>query len=262
MTFRPNYRCRTGGIERGKMGDAIVIETHLARLRARDTISVDEERVILDALGEVRTVPAHTTCIRAGERLTTSTLLTEGVMCRYKDLPGGERQITELHVPGDFLDLHSFSLKQLDHNIMALTPCRVVLVPHQKLTDITENHPHLARVYWFLTALDAAIHREWVLSLGRRNAIQRVGHLICELRVRLGLVGMADDSGYDLALTQNDLADCTGLTPVHVNRTLRELRERGLMEFRGKRVTILDMTGLIALAEFDDNYLYLRQEER
>ncbi len=239
-----------------------MIEAHLAKLRARDTISAEEERVIRDSLGTVRDIPAQTTCIRAGERLLVSTLLTDGLMCRYKDLPGGERQITELHVAGDFVDLHSFSLKQLDHNVMALTPCRVILVPHVKLTAITEQHPHLARVYWFLTALDAAIHREWVLSLGRRSAIERIAHLMCELRVRLGLIGQADDSGFDLAIKQSDLSDCTGLTPVHVNRTLRELRERGLMDFKGKRVVIHDLPGLKALAEFDEDYLYLRREER
>ncbi|MEP9403386.1 Crp/Fnr family transcriptional regulator [Sphingomonas sp. VNH70] len=239
-----------------------MIETHLAKLRARDTISAEEEAVIRASLGEVRTVPAGTTCIRAGERLHHSTLLLDGYMCRYKDLPGGERQITEIHTSGDFLDLHSFSLKMLDHNILALTTSRVVLVAHARLTEITERHPHLARVYWFLTTLDAAIHREWVLSLGRRSAIERIAHLICELRVRLGLVGMADDTGFELPLTQADLSDCTGLTPVHVNRTLRELRERGLMEFRSKRVTILDPAGLQALAEFDDSYLYLRREDR
>ncbi|MEH3041455.1 MAG: Crp/Fnr family transcriptional regulator [Sphingomonas paucimobilis] len=239
-----------------------MIETHLAKLRARDTISPDEEQVIRASLGEVRDLRAHNTCIRAGERLSSSTLLLEGLMCRYKDLPGGERQITELHVAGDFLDLHSFSLKQLDHNVMTLTPCRVVLVPHTKLTEITETQPHLARVYWFLTALDAAIHREWELSLGRRTAIQRIAHLICELHIRLGLIGQADETGFALPLTQADLSDCAGLTPVHVNRTLRELRERGLMEFRGRRVSITDLPGLRALAEFDDAYLYLRREDR
>ncbi len=239
-----------------------MIETHLAKLRARDTISSEEEAVIWASLGEVRDLAAHDTCIRAGQRLSVSTLLLKGLMCRYKDLPGGERQITELHVAGDFLDLHSFSLKQLDHNVMTLTPCRVVLVPHTKLTEITEKYPHLARVYWFLTALDAAIHREWELSLGRRTAIQRIAHLVCELRVRLGLIGEADDTGFALPLTQADLSDCTGLTPVHVNRTLRELRERGLMEFRGRRVSLQDLDGLRSLAEFDDSYLYLRREDR
>lgn len=240
----------------------MVIETHLAKLRSRDTISPEEEAVILDSLGEVRVLKAQETCIVAGQRLTNSTLLLDGLMCRYKDLPGGERQITELHVAGDFLDLHSFSLKQLDHNVMALTPCRVVLVPHVKLTAITETQPHLGRVYWFLTALDAAIHREWELSLGRRTAIQRIAHLFCELHVRLGLIAQADDAGFSLPLTQTDLSDCTGLTPVHVNRTLRELRERGLVEFRAKRVTLLDLPGLKSVAEFDDSYLYLRREER
>lgn len=242
------------------IGGQTVIEAHLAKIRARDTISAEEEQVIQGLMTDLRSLSSHETYISAGQRLTSSTLLIDGIMCRYKDLPDGQRQITGLHVSGDFLDLHSFTLKTLDHNIMALTPCRILHAPHDRLRNMTETHPHLTRVYWFLTNLDAAIHREWVLSLGRRNAIQRLAHLICELRTRLGLVGMGDDTGFDLALTQIDLADCTGLTPVHVNRTLRKLRERGLMDFRGRRVTILDMDGLRSVAEFDDEYLYLRHE--
>lgn len=237
-----------------------MIEAHLAKVRARDTISSEEEQVVRDLMGEVRDISSHTTCIQAGDPLSNSTLLVDGVMCRYKDLPDGQRQITGLHVSGDFLDLHSFTLKHLDHNIMALTPCRVILASHERLKVMTQEQPHLTRVYWFLTSLDAAIHREWVLSLGRRNAIQRLAHLICELQTRLALVGRADDTGFDLALTQIDLADCVGLTPVHVNRTLRELRERGLMDFRGRRVSILDLDGLKSLAEFDIGYLYLQHE--
>ncbi len=239
-----------------------MIDRLLMKLRARDEIDAAEELALREAVGEVRDLPANRTFIRRGEELQQSTLLLDGLMCRYKDLGGGERQITELHVSGDFADLHSFTLKTLDHSIMTLTDCRVAMVPHEKLAQITRDHPHLTRVLWFLTNLDAAIHREWELSLGRRTAIQRIAHLICELRVRLGLIGQADDTGYALPLTQADLSDCTGLTPVHVNRTLRDLRERGLMDFRGRRVTIHDLNGLMALAEFDDAYLYLRREER
>ena len=114
-------------------------------------------------------------------------------------------------------------------------------------------------MFWLMTNIDAAIHREWVLSLGRRSALSRMAHLFCELRVRLGVVGMADEMGYDLPLTQTDLAECLGLTSVHVNRTLKELRERGLVEFRGGRVTILDLEGLERVAEFDPAYLYLEK---
>ena len=236
-----------------------MIDKHLRKLRARDEISVEEERVIREAAGIAHEVAARKTIIRAGDLLSSSTLLLDGLMCRYKDLRNGERQITELHVAGDFVDLHSFTLKRLDHNIMTLTPCRIALVPHERLTRITEEHPHLARIYWFTTNLDAAIHREWELSLGRRTALSKTAHLLCELQVRLGLVGLADDSGYDLRLTQIDLAECLGLTAVHVNRTLRQLREQGLVAVTKGRVEILDHAGLRKVAEFDPAYLYLER---
>jgi CRP-like cAMP-binding protein len=178
-------------------------------------------------------------------------------MCRYKDLSEGQRQITELHVAGDFADLHSFTLKRLDHNVMALTPCKVALVPHERLRAITENSPHLTRVYWFSTNLDAAIHREWEVSLGRRKAVSAMAHLFCELHVRLGIVGLNDPGGYDLDLTQQELAECLGISTVHVNRALQALRASDCVDFRSGRVTIKDLATLQSLAEFDPSYLYL-----
>jgi CRP-like cAMP-binding protein len=171
-----------------------MIDAHLLKLRARDQVSAEEERAIRAAVAEIREYPADRTFIRANQELTTSTLLIDGLMCRYKDLRDGQRQITELHVSGDFADLHSFTLKRLDHNLMTLTPCRVGIVPHDRLQAITEAHPHLTRLYWFMTNLDAAIQREWELSLGRRSALARIAHLFCELNVRLGVVGLAESS--------------------------------------------------------------------
>ena len=234
-----------------------MIERHLLKLRARASVSAEEEQAIRDAVKEVRTYPADHVIIRAHERLTFSTLLLDGLMCRYKDLSEGQRQITELHVSGDFADLHSFTLKRLDHNIMTLSPCTVALVPHEHLAQITERHPHLTRLYWFTTNMDAAIHREWELSLGRRTAISRIAALFCEMQLRLGVVGLTEEDGYNLPLTQTDLAECVGLTPIHVNRTLKELREQGLVRFKGSRVTILNWEGLAAIGEFDPAYLYL-----
>jgi CRP-like cAMP-binding protein len=239
-----------------------VIEAHLLKLRARDEVTLEEERAIRAAVSETREYPADRTFIRAGEELSVSILMLEGLACRYKDLRDGQRQISELHVAGDFADLHSFTLKRLDHNLMALTPCRVAVVPHDRLRDITERFPHLTRLYWFMTNLDAAIHREWELSLGRRSALARAAHLFCELHVRLGVVGLTDGDSYDLALTQTDLAECLGLTPVHVNRTLKTLRARSLVEFRGRRVVIQDQAGLRQVAEFDPSYLYLESRPR
>src|SRR4051812_38843279 len=239
-----------------------MIDKHLLKLRARDDISAEEEQAIRSAVSGTALLPADDTFITPGKLLDHSTILLDGIICRYKDLSDGQRQITELHVAGDFADMHSFTLQYLDHSLMTLSPCRIARVPHKALTEITERHPHLTRVYWFGTNLDAAIHREWELSLGRRSAIARVAQLFCELHVRLGIVGLAGQDGYDLPLTQADLAECLGLTSVHVNRTLKELREGGLVEWRGGRVTLLDSDGLKRVAEFDPNYLYLDKRPR
>jgi CRP-like cAMP-binding protein len=239
-----------------------LIDIHLKKLRARDDISDVEEAAIRSSVSQLKDVPADQTIIRIGEVQSHSTMLLEGIMCRYKDLRDGQRQITELHVAGDFVDLHSFTLKRLDHAIMALTPCRIGLVPHDKLTAITEQHPHLTRVYWFNTNLDAAIHREWEVSLGRRTALAKVASLLCELHVRLGIVGLTDGNDFALPLTQTDVAECLGLTQIHVNRTLRELRQSNLVEFRSGRVSISALKELTAVAEFDPAYLYLERRPR
>jgi CRP-like cAMP-binding protein len=239
-----------------------VIEKLLMKLTLRDEISAEEEAALRDAVGTPTDVPSDRTIIRAGQQLNESTLLLDGLMCRYKDLRSGVRQISELHVAGDFVDLHSFLLRKLDHSIMTLTPCTIVTVPHDKLKSITERYPHLTRLLWFSTNLDAAIHREWVLSLGRRTAAQRTAHLFCELYVRLEIVGLTDDFTFRLDLTQLDLAECLGLTSVHVNRTLKALREEGLIEFRGGVVKIQDMQGLARVAEFSTDYLSLEKQPR
>jgi CRP-like cAMP-binding protein len=232
------------------------------KLRARDEISAEEEAAIRSSLLPREGVLADTTIVRPGEELRYSTLLLDGIACRYKDMRDGQRQITELHVAGDFLDLHSFTLKRLDHFVMALTPCKLALMPHAKLTEITERHPHLTRVYWFGTNVDAAVHREWEVSLGRRSALSRLAHLFCELNVRLEIVGLSDGMYYDLPLTQAEVADCLGITPVHCNRVMQELRERKFIEWKGGRVSILDKNGLEKIADFDPAYLYLEKRPR
>lgn len=239
-----------------------MIERHLMKLRVRDDISAEEEAAIRDSIGQVKQVPADTRLIHADEPLSFSTILLDGIACRFKDLKNGERQITELHVAGDYMDLHSFTLKRLDHDVMSLTPCTLATIPHEKLTEITERHPHLTRVYWFATNLDAAIHREWELSLGRRSAISRTAHLFCELYVRLGLVGLAEQLRYRLDIPQADLAECLGLTPVHVNRMLKTLREDGAVTFRRGLVEIDDWDKLVRIAEFNPSYLYLEKRAR
>ena len=234
----------------------------LLKLRVRDLVAGEEEDVLRASVAEIREYPAGKTIVRSGTSLSASTLLIDGLVCRYKDLADGQRQIMELHVAGDFVDLHGFLLKRLDHNIGTMTPVRIALVPHDALRGITETHPHLGRMLWFSTLLDAAIHREKILSIGRRSAVARIAHILCELLVRLRLVGLADETGYPLPLTQADLADVTGLTSVHVNRMLKKLRDEKLLTFRGGRVTIGDWEGLQRLAEFDPAYLHLERRPR
>ena len=234
-----------------------MISVHLKKLRKRVEISADEERAIRDAVAETRRVPADQMVVRSGEELNVSLMLLSGWMARSKDLSGGERQVTELHVAGDFADLHGFTLKRLDHDVTTFTECTLAVFPHESLQDITERFPRLARIYWFSTNVDAAIHREMAVSLGQRSAISRMSHLFCELYERLSVVGQTRGDSYEFPLTQRELSECLGLTVVHANRTLQELRRRGLVELESRQLTIRDRPGLEGVAEFDPTYLYL-----
>ena len=234
-----------------------MITAHLKKLKLRTAISPDEERVIRDLVAETRTVRSDRFLIRAGEELTQSILLLDGWLVRSKDLESGDRQILEIHLPGDFADLHGFTLKRLDHDLMSISECVIGLVPHERLLALTEQQPHLTRIYWLLTNIDAAIAREQALSLGQRSAISRMAHLFCELHVRLGIVGKTDGETFDFPLTQRELSECLGLTVVHVNRTLQELRRRRVVESENRHIRILDRAALESIAEFDPAYLQL-----
>jgi CRP-like cAMP-binding protein len=239
-----------------------MIEKLLMKLRLRNDLSAEEEDALRALPLASKRLAKRSTLVRRGDLIDESTLLLEGLVCRYKDLRNGSRQISEIHLAGDFVDLHSFTLKRLDHSIMAFTDCVVAPVPHERLKALTERYPHLARVLWFSTNLDAAIHREWMLSLGRRAAFSRLAQFFCELYIRFDIVGLADPDGFAFDLTQTDVAECMGLTPVHVNRTLRTLREQGLADFRAGRVTIGNLAELKRVAEFDETYLYLEKLPR
>jgi CRP-like cAMP-binding protein len=236
-----------------------MVTVHLRKLKRRIDLSSDEERVIRDLVEEIRQVRADQMVVRAGQELSSSLLLLEGWMAGSKDLASGERQVTELHLAGDFVDLHGFTLKRLDHDVLSVTDCSVAVVPHDRLREMTEKFPRLARIYWFSTNMDGAIQRELALSLGQRSAISRMAHLFCELYLRLEVVGRTEGNGYEFPLTQRELSECLGLTVVHANRTLQELRRRSLVELENRRLTIRDRRGLEGIAEFDPAYLYLEK---
>lgn len=232
-------------------------------MRVRDDISPEEEQAIRAMCTDVREFPADRVVVRRAHQIKESLLLLDGWAARTKDLRDGGRQISELGFAGDFMDMHGFTLKRLDHNIVAITPCRFAVASHDRIRKTLEQHPHLARVYWTMTNVDAAIHREWTLSLGRRSALSRMAHLFCETLERLKIVDLAGSGvSYDFPLTQQELGECIGLTSVHVNRTLQALRRQGLIGVGNRRVTILDLPGLQAVGEFDPDYLYLDKQPR
>ena len=236
-----------------------MIDAHLRKLRKRDKIGPAEERAIHGLVAEKRRIRPHQVLIRKDEHLDQSILLIDGWLGRAVDLQSGTRVFTQVHVNGDFADLHGFTLKRLDHDLVALAESIVGFVPHDRLTQLTRDFPHLARIYWFSTNVDAAIHRQWLVSVGR-SAAARMAHLFCELATRLEVAGAANDFSFDFPLTQEQLASCINLTPVHVNRTLQLLRRQGLIALDNRRLTLLDFPALRTMAEFDPAYLYLEQE--
>jgi CRP-like cAMP-binding protein len=241
---------------------AFVISRLIRKLERRDVL-LDEERQVLEgAVTRVKEARMDEDLVRDGERPSESTLLLEGFAARYKLLQNGRRQITALHIPGDFIDLHSFLLKKMDHSVVALTPCRICLVPHSTLREITETHLHLGRLLWLSTLIDAAIHREWLVAMGRRPALNQIAHLVCELFLRLQVVGLTQDMSFELPLTQAELGDVLGLSTVHVNRVIKQLRADGLVTWSEQRIVIEDWTRLQEVAEFDPTFLNLDNEPR
>jgi CRP-like cAMP-binding protein len=233
------------------------MDIHLKRLRSRFHISAEEEAVIRALPEREEEFGPDRTIVSAMDPQRDSRILLSGITGRHKGLRNGTRQITELNLAGDPIDLHSFTLKWLDHDIVSFTKVRLARVPHDRLWAMTKAYPRLALIYWFGTNLDASIHREWELSLGRRQALGRMAHLFCELYERLVVVGLTDGLTFDFPFNQTELGECLGLTAVHVNRTLQQLRERGLCDVRDQRVIIHDLGELQALAEFDPRYLFL-----
>lgn len=224
--------------------------------RGRDRLRQEEVAALEAAFDDVRTIPARKTLIEKGAPVDHSTLLVEGVMCRYLDDQQGHRQLLGVHIAGDFVDLHGFPLDRLDHDVATVTESRIATIPRERIMDLVSRFPNLARVLWRSTMLDAAMHREWIFRLGRLGAQGRVAHFFAEMEARLRLADLADDRGAPLPINQTDVAEACGLTPVHVNRVLRILREDGLMTFRSGVIEIGNRRALHRLAEFDDEYLY------
>ena len=241
---------------------AMALDLLLKTLERRDALTEEERTVVREfAVTEAVFKPAQV-IVDEEDRPGASLLLSSGFAARFQLLETGDRQLCAFHVPGDFVDLHSFTLKQMDHGVLALAETRVLQVPHETLRKVTENHPHLGRLLWLLTNIDAAMHRKWIASLGQRHGPDRLAHLICELFLRLEAVNQAEGHAFDFPITQADLADALGYSIVHTNRMVQQLRREGLIKWEGHRVEILNWPALVRRGKFDPQYLYLRPEPR
>lgn len=235
----------------------MIIEKLLLKLRERYSLTEQEVELLTSSMTETAEFGSGGTIAPQYEKINFCSLLIDGFACRSKVTVDGDRQIMEISIPGDFVDLHSYPLEQLDHSVTAISDCRIVKLPHQRLSEVIDKSTRLARILWFSTMVDASIHREWLVNIGQRRAAQRAAHLLCEMLYRLRVVEMTDDDSYEFPLTQNDLASSLALTSVHVSRVLKELRGKDLVSFRNKRVIIPDQEKLERFAGFDPQFLYL-----
>ena len=238
------------------------VQTEHARLiRKLETIAElsSAEREAISRLPlRVEPIAENNDIVREGDSPSDCCLILEGFVARYKLLGQGQRQIFSFHIPGDIPDLQSLHLQIMDHSLGALTNCRVAFIPHQAMFDLINKQPRLTSVFWRDTLIDAAVFREWLAGVGRRSAHQRIAHLFCEVYVRLRSVGLADDWRFELPITQVELADALGLSSVHVNRVLQDLRRDGLIASTASSTQIRDWERLKAAGDFDPAYLHLR----
>ncbi|GGL63222.1 Crp/Fnr family transcriptional regulator [Wenxinia marina] len=195
---------------------------------------------------------------RAGQRLHRSALLLDGIIAREVTDRGGNRQIVSIQVPGDFVDLHGLPLKQLDHDVVAMGPARVALFEHDDLERLMGDDAEYARALWSLTMIDASISRHWTFRMGQLRALAGMANFLCEMQIRLQLCGRADGSTpFALPWTQGELGQICGMSVVHVNRVLRDLREAGIATVRNGEATMHDRARAERIGLFDAGYLYL-----
>lgn len=239
-----------------------MLEPLYLNLGQHDALSEAEKALLADAMSLEKHVATGDDIVVEGSRPSYSTLIVDGLAARYKVLEDGGRQFTSLQVPGDFVDLHAFLLKTMDHGIIALSPCHVIAADHGKLRAITEQAPHLTRLLWLDTLVDGAIHREWIVAMGRRSKTSHLAHLLCELFVRLQVVKQTNGMTFRLPLSQAELADVLGLSVVHMNRVIGTLRRMNVINWTSHMVTILDWQRLVEIAEFDPTYLSMNREPR
>lgn len=230
----------------------------ICKLETIAQLSASDRQALAALPLRIKTFDEDTDLVREGQRPSDCCLILDGLACRYKVLGAGQRQIMSFHLPGDIPDFMGLHLAVMDHSLGALTSGRSAYVSHTALRELLTDRPAIAEAFWRDVLIDAAIFREWLAGVGRRAARQRIAHLICELSVRLRALNLIEDHRFHLPVTQAELGDALGLSTVHVNRVLQDLRRDNLITLRGRTLTILDWTRLRDAGDFDAAYLHLR----
>jgi CRP-like cAMP-binding protein len=233
-------------------GDHVIVK----RLQTGGPLAADEIQALMSTIRPRGQVSRHNDIVPEGILPDHCTLILSGFACRYKLLPDGDRQIHAFKISGDVPDLYSYILGFTDHAIGALTACDVAAISHHDLQQITQRFPNLARALWRDTLIDAAIAREWLTGLGRRDAYARTAHLICEQYHRMKAIGMADNGILEFPVTQTEIADALGLSTVHVNRTMKSLSRDRLLSYRNHSITVLNWQALQRVGQFEPAYLH------
>ena len=233
------------------------LDHFMQKLDGRMPLEPAERDAILALPGHAIQVASNRDFVRLGEDVTHACLVVEGLVARFSQNRKGERQITALHIAGDMANLHSVVVPEARSALQALCVTTLLKVPHQALREAATKYPRLAAAFWRENVIDGAVLSEWVVNVGRRCALAAMAHILCEMACRYRNAEISADMDYDFAATQTHLGDMLGLTPIHVNRKLMELRELNVVTFVHKRVTIHDWAKLITIGEFDPNYLHL-----
>ncbi|HEX8554052.1 MAG TPA: Crp/Fnr family transcriptional regulator [Sphingomonas sp.] len=204
-----------------------------------------------------KTFARHDVIIRAGDKVQNIHLVLTGMATRAKTLASGDTQMMAFLIPGDLCDVEVFILEAMDHDIVALADTTCVLIPADEMEALLTESGSITRALWWSTMVDSAILREWIVDHGSRDSRERIAHLICEMLIRFRVVGETTDDAFPFPLTQEELAQATGMTPVHVSRMLQQLRSEGLIELRGKVLTVLEPKRLMEVGRYDPGYLHL-----
>jgi CRP-like cAMP-binding protein len=238
------------------------LEPLVRKLAYRARLSAEDRAAIMALPFSAKMMERGQFIVRERELATHSCLMLSGYSIRSKVLASGNRQIVSIHMKGEMVDLQNSMLEVADHSVQMLTAGKVAMIPRGEIIRLTLERPTVTQAMWIDTLVDASIFREWVANVGRRDARTRVAHLLCEFSVRLRVAGLGEDTHYDLPMTQEQLADATGLTSVHINRTLKALEKEGLIERPNPRaIYIGDWRKLAEIGDFDTNYLHLPPNE-